>query len=114
MSFNDKTLTCRDCGDTFVFSMGEQEFYAEKGFTNEPTRCPNCRRSAKAARRGGGGTSYQRGGSFGSRPERAMHPATCSACGRETTVPFVPSSDKPVYCSDCFQSRRQQQSYSRW
>jgi len=114
MSFEDKTLVCRDCGSEFVFTAGEQEFYAQKGFTNQPSRCPDCRRSAKAARNGGGsyGNSYSGGG--GSRPERTMHPAVCSACGKETMVPFVPSNDKPVYCSDCFQSRRQERSYSRW
>jgi CxxC-x17-CxxC domain-containing protein len=115
MSFEDKTLVCRDCGSEFVFTAGEQEFYAQKGFTNQPSRCPDCRRAAKASRNGGGSygnNSY--GGGGGSRPERTMHPAVCSACGKETMVPFVPSNDKPVYCSDCFQSRRQERSYSRW
>jgi len=115
MSFEDKTLVCRDCGSEFVFTAGEQEFYAQKGFTNQPSRCPDCRRAAKASRNGGGssyGNSY--GGGGGARPERTMHPAVCSACGKETMVPFVPSNDKPVYCSDCFQSRRQERSYSRW
>jgi CxxC-x17-CxxC domain-containing protein len=115
MSFVDKTLTCRDCGEDFVFTAGEQEFYAEKGFTNEPTRCPNCRRANKARRNSsGGGASYGSGGYGGGRPERTMHPAVCSACGKETMVPFVPRNDKPVYCSDCFQSQREQRSYSRW
>lgn len=127
MSFADKTLTCRDCSEEFVFTAGEQEFYQEKGFTNEPTRCPNCRRANKARRNsssggdsygnsysGGGGGSY--GNSYGgsSRPERTMHPAVCSACGKETMVPFVPRNDKPVYCSDCFQSQRETRSTSRW
>lgn len=117
MSFEDKTLVCRDCSAEFVFTAGEQEFYEQKGFTNQPTRCPDCRRAAKASR--GGGNSYSSGGGGGSygggRQERTMHPAVCSACGKETMVPFVPSNDKPVYCSDCFQSRRQERSYSsRW
>jgi CxxC-x17-CxxC domain-containing protein len=117
MSFVDKTLTCRDCGEDFVFTAGEQEFYAEKGFTNEPTRCPNCRRANKARRNTSGGASYGNGGGGyggGGRAERTMHPAVCSACGKETMVPFVPRNDKPVYCSDCFQSQREQRSYSRW
>ncbi len=114
MSFEDKTLVCRDCGSEFVFTAGEQEFYAQKGFTNQPSRCPDCRRAAKASRNGGGSYGNSYGGGGGSRPERTMHPAVCSACGKETMVPFVPSNDKPVYCSDCFQSRRQERSYSRW
>ena len=47
----DKTLVCKDCGDDFVFTEGEQQFYAEKGFDNEPQRCPDCRKARKAARR---------------------------------------------------------------
>ena len=86
----DKTLTCRDCGAEFVFSAAEQEFYAEKGFTNEPGRCPACR----ATRR------QQNGGS--ARPAREMFPATCAGCGCETEVPFRPSGNRPVYCRDCF------------
>lgn len=110
MSFADKTLTCRDCGTEFVFTAGEQQFYAEKGFTNEPRRCPSCRRAAKTGR-DAGGSSY---GGYGARAERTMHPAVCSNCGKETMVPFVPLNDKPVYCSDCFQEIRGQRSYSRY
>ena len=91
----DKNLTCRDCGAEFVFSASEQDFYAEKGFTNEPGRCPDCRRARKQQNGGG----FGRGGS---RPQREMHDATCAACGKETQVPFRPSGDRPVYCSDCF------------
>lgn len=99
--FNDKVLTCKDCGDEFVFSASEQEFFAEKGFTNEPGRCPQCRAAKKQQNRGnrdsfGGG--YQR-------QERQMYPAICASCGKETTVPFQPSGDKPVYCRDCFSQR---------
>lgn len=103
MSYEDKTLTCRDCNEDFVFTAGEQEFHAEKGFTNAPSRCPACRAKRKAA--GGGGMNSRMGGS------REMHTATCSSCGKEAQVPFVPRGDKPVYCSDCFQSQR---SNSRW
>ncbi|CUH94828.1 hypothetical protein P22_0894 [Propionispora sp. 2/2-37] len=88
----DKTLTCRDCGADFVFSASEQEFFAEKGFTNEPGRCPDCRAARKQQNRGG----------FGGRQQREMHDATCAACGAQTQVPFRPSNDRPVYCRDCF------------
>jgi CxxC-x17-CxxC domain-containing protein len=105
----------------FVFTAGEQEFYAEKGFTNQPSRCPSCRAANKASRGGGGGSyrsgnggGYGGGGGGGMRSERTMHPAICSSCGRETEVPFVPTSGKPVYCSDCFRSQRETRSYDRW
>jgi CxxC-x17-CxxC domain-containing protein len=116
-TYTDKTLTCRDCGQPFVFTAGEQEFYAEKGFTNEPTRCPDCRAARKASR--GSGDSYSArssGGGYGApRAEREMHPAICSNCGKETMVPFVPTSGKPVYCQECFRAQRDQRSYSnRW
>lgn len=94
----DKTLTCRDCGAEFVFSAAEQDFYAEKGFTNEPGRCPDCRRARKQQQNGGGFRSNNR-------QQREMFPATCAACGVETQVPFRPSGDRPVYCSDCYSSQ---------
>lgn len=97
----DKNLVCRDCGTSFVFTEGEQGFYAQRGFTNEPSRCPSCRAARKASREGGYG-----GGSGYERPRREMHPAVCSQCGKQTEVPFVPSGDKPVYCSECFEARR--------
>jgi CxxC-x17-CxxC domain-containing protein len=121
MSFTDKPITCRDCGTEFMFTVGEQEFYAQKGFTNEPTRCSSCRQANKANRSGdrGGYGSRERGGGYssggGAREQRDMHSATCSSCGKEAQVPFVPRGDKPVYCADCFRSqRRQSNSYSRW
>ena len=94
--FQDKTLSCKECGKDFVFSASEQEFYASKGFENEPGRCPACRSARK----------QQRGGS-GNRQSRQMFDAVCSGCGVTTQVPFKPSGEKPVYCRDCFQSRRQ-------
>ena len=103
--FSDKTLTCRDCGTQFVFTASEQDFYAQKGFTNEPSRCPSCRAANKARRNAtGGGSSYSTSGGY-SRPERQMFPAVCSNCGKATEVPFEPRLDKPVYCSDCFTPR---------
>ncbi len=96
----DKTLTCRDCGKEFTFTVGEQEFFVQKGFTNEPSRCPGCRAANKANR----GGSYSSGGY--ERREREMFPAVCAQCGKETQVPFQPSGDRPVYCSDCFSAQR--------
>ena len=98
MSFVDKVLTCRDCGKEFMFTAGEQSFYAEKGFQHEPTRCRNCRATRKGGA-GGGGSMGSDGGN------RALHPAVCSECGKETQVPFRPTAGKPVYCRDCFQKR---------
>ena len=94
MAISDKTLSCVECRNDFNFTAGEQEFFASKGFTNEPSRCPQCRAARKSQQRGGYGDSY------GS--EREMHPAVCAQCGKDTTVPFRPRGDKPVYCSDCF------------
>jgi CxxC-x17-CxxC domain-containing protein len=106
MSYADKTLTCRDCGMDFVFTSGEQEFYAQKGFTNEPTRCPSCRQQRKANGGGrSGGFGRDNYGDYNNGP-REMHTATCASCGNEAKVPFVPRGDKPVYCSDCFQQQR--------
>ena len=90
----DKTLACRDCKQDFVFTTGEQAFYAEKGFENNPVRCPVCRSARK--QRGNGGSRSS---------ERRMYSVTCSGCGVETEVPFNPTSDRPVYCRSCFQSR---------
>jgi len=95
MSFQDKSLTCVDCGQTFVFTAGEQEFYAQKGFQNEPKRCKACKSTKRGSERGGEG-----GGS------REMHEVVCSSCGQKTTVPFKPTLDRPVYCRNCFQQRR--------
>jgi CxxC-x17-CxxC domain-containing protein len=95
----DKSLTCQDCGTTFNFSDDDQRFHIEKGYS-EPKRCPDCRANRRANSGGGsyGGGSYSRG-------PREMHPATCAQCGKETEVPFRPSGDRPVYCSDCFSKR---------
>jgi CxxC-x17-CxxC domain-containing protein len=105
---SDQTLTCRDCGQTFVFTAGEQAFYQERGFS-PPMRCPDCRSRRKAERNASGG-GYDAGGGGGgggySSGPRQLYPAICSNCGRETEVPFMPRTDKPVYCRDCFQSMR--------
>ncbi len=96
MSYQDKTLTCQDCSQAFTFSADDQQYHAEKGYTNEPKRCPVCR----ASRRSGGGSAGG-GSSYGS-SQREMHPVTCAQCGKQTQVPFLPRGDRPVYCSDCF------------
>jgi len=95
--FEDKVLACRDCGRDFVFTASEQEFFAEKGFTNLPGRCPECRSARRQNDRGRGGYGHR---------EREMFPAVCASCGRETQVPFQPRGDRPVYCRDCFSSNR--------
>ena len=109
MSYADKTLTCRDCGRPFSFTVGEQEFFAQKGFTNEPGRCPSCRAARRTS--GGGGARYDSygNGDFGAEPRRGpreMHETVCASCGGMARVPFVPRGDKPVYCSDCFAKSR--------
>jgi CxxC-x17-CxxC domain-containing protein len=97
--YQDKNITCRDCGEDFVFTAGEQEFYAAKGFDNEPTRCKSCRDTRKAGRPKGGG-------SYDARPRRQMFSVVCDDCGNETEVPFQPSQDRPVYCKECFNRRK--------
>ncbi len=84
--YEDKTLICKDCGKEFIFTAGEQEFYASKGFTNEPQRCKECRDIRKSSLRA----------------SREMHETTCASCGQTARVPFKPSEDRPIYCSDCF------------
>lgn len=90
----DKNINCKDCGSVFVFTEQEQAFYREKGFENDPLRCPSCRAARKQSR-GNGGFRSGRG-------ERVMYPAICAECGKETEVPFKPSDDRPVYCRDCY------------
>ena len=88
--YEDKTLVCKECGNEFVFTAGEQEFYAERGFQNEPQRCKACRDARKNAARG----------------PREYFTATCARCGGEAKVPFEPKSDRPVYCSERFAQMR--------
>ncbi len=98
--YQDKAITCRDCGNEFVFSASEQEFYASKGFANEPSRCPSCRKIHKQQRNArGGGSRFER-------QPRETYRATCARCGKTAEVPFKPTGDKPVYCKDCYQPAR--------
>ena len=98
MAFQDQTLTCRDCGNSFVWTASEQEFYQSKGFQNAPVRCPSCRQAKKA--RMDGGSSRGGGG------QRQMYEITCSNCGKKDMVPFQPRGDRPVLCSDCFRKQK--------
>jgi CxxC-x17-CxxC domain-containing protein len=98
--YQDKILVCKECGQKFTFTASEQEFYASKGFTNEPSRCPDCRAARK------------KNDDRFNRPqrERQLYPAICANCGKETMVPFKPSGDRPVYCKDCFQLMKNRES----
>ena len=89
--YEDKTLVCKECGNEFIFTAGEQEFYAEKGFVNEPQRCKACR-DAKRGSRSGGEVEY--------------FTAVCDSCGGEARVKFQPREGRPVYCSECFAKMR--------
>jgi CxxC-x17-CxxC domain-containing protein len=98
MSFQDKSIQCSDCGTAFTFSAEEQEFFASKGYTNDPKRCPSCRQARKTERYGSRGNSYGL--------PREMFPAICAECGKDTEVPFEPHDGRPVYCSDCYSKVR--------
>jgi len=122
LSYTDRGINCVDCGQEFVFTAGEQEFYTQRGFSEAPKRCTSCRASRKAQRNGAGGTAgagggsydgygqtsggYGGGGGYADRRPREMYAATCADCGKTAQVPFQPTGARPVYCSDCFQTRR--------
>lgn len=93
MDFQDKKLTCRDCGNEFLFTIGEQGFYLEKGLLNEPQRCPDCRANRRRERTTSAST-------------KETTTIVCASCGQEAAVPFVPRLDRPVYCNDCFSTQR--------
>ena len=84
--YEDKTLVCKECGKEFTFTAGEQEFYAERRFVNEPERCKECRDARKNK----------------IKTQKEMYTTTCAACGCEAKVPFKPREDRPVYCSECY------------
>ncbi len=95
--YTDRRLKCIDCGAEFVWTAGEQLFYAEKNFQNEPKRCKTC----KAGRKQGlAGSSFP---GRGHRPDAAVK---CTNCGRDAKVPFVPAPGRPIFCQECFQQRR--------
>jgi CxxC-x17-CxxC domain-containing protein len=89
MEFTDRTLKCVDCGAEFVFTAGEQVFFNDKQFKNDPKHCKQCK--AKRA--------------CGDKKIRPETRTTCSACGAETTVPFKPTQGRPVLCRACFQQQ---------
>jgi CxxC-x17-CxxC domain-containing protein len=95
--YENKVLICKDCGNSFDFTVRDQMFYAEKGFENEPQRCRDCRTARKSQRgtAGAGASSFASG-------TREMFDAVCAQCGESTTVPFRPRGDRPVYCRTCY------------
>ena len=109
-TMTDRAITCVDCGADFEFTASEQQFYADRQFS-EPRRCPSCRAVRKLSRGGSGdpdrGSGGYSGGGYSGGGSRQMFSTTCSSCGREARVPFQPTGSKPVYCSDCFTSQRQ-------
>ena len=98
MEYQDKVLKCVDCGTDFVFTAGEQLFFHDKQFKNEPKRCKNCKSKRVAVL----GASPS-----GQTNVRTETRTNCSNCGKETTVPFRPTQGRPVLCRECFQQRRQ-------
>lgn len=98
MSYQDKTLQCVDCGSSFIWTAGEQLFFADKNFKNEPKRCKSCKTKRATAPRGVTAQAPAR--------ERVETWAVCANCGRETTVPFRPTQGRPVFCRECFQQKR--------
>lgn len=96
MEYHDKVLKCSECGSEFVFTAGEQMFFADKGFKNEPKRCKACKATRAQVANGSAAPTVQ----------RVETKTVCSQCGKETTVPFKPTQGRPVYCRECFQQRR--------
>ncbi len=111
MALQDRELTCRECGSSFIFTAGEQEFYATKGLQHDPVRCPSCRQTRRAVRPEDRdeAPSYGLFVSWGGRTPRQLHVATCGSCGQVTEVPFMPRGDRPVFCSNCYNAQRERE-----
>lgn len=111
MAFTDRELICRDCSAAYIFTAGEQEFYATKGLQHDPVRCPSCRQQRKMMRPEDREEIPHYGvyASYGGRTPRQLHVATCAQCAQMTEVPFVPRGDRPVYCSNCYNDVRVKQ-----
>jgi CxxC-x17-CxxC domain-containing protein len=109
MSGSDLLLTCSDCGQEFVFTAGEQQFYQERGYS-APRRCKPCRQAKQAS--GGGGYSashhshHDGGGYSGGGGMSTGTTVVCASCGQTTTVPFEPKGDRPVYCKSCYRPKQ--------
>lgn len=97
MDLEDKTLQCVECSESFTFTISEQEFFASRGYTNEPKRCSTCREARQNRSRSSGGEDGS-----GYRAPREMFPVVCASCGKDTEVPFMPRQGRPVYCNDCY------------
>jgi CxxC-x17-CxxC domain-containing protein len=93
MEFQDRVLGCIDCGAEFTFTAGEQTFFHDKHLKNEPKRCKACKAKRLAVL------------TRSDTQPRVETRMTCSACGKETTVPFKPTQNRPVFCRQCFQQR---------
>ena len=107
-TYQDQQLTCVECGREFTDTADDQGYRAERGYTNTPRRCPDCRAARRAGGGAGGGYSSggYGGGGGGYGGSRPMFDVVCASCGKETQVPFQPRGDKPVYCSECFEGVR--------
>jgi CxxC-x17-CxxC domain-containing protein len=101
MEFTDRILKCSDCGNEFIFTAGEQLFFYDKQFKNDPKRCKLCK-----AKRAGLGRTATANGAVTLPLSRTETRTKCSACGVETTVPFKPTQGRPVLCRSCFQLKR--------
>jgi CxxC-x17-CxxC domain-containing protein len=101
MQFADRFLKCSDCSNEFVFTAGEQLFFYDKQFKNDPKRCKLCK-----AKRAGLGRSTNPNAVAALPFSRTETRTECSACGIETTVPFKPTQGRPVLCRSCFQLKR--------
>jgi len=106
MEYQDKVLKCIDCGTEFVFTAGEQLFFHDKKFTNEPKRCKNCK-GKRVAVAGATSRGPSQGQSCGQSYTKTETRTSCSQCGKETTVPFRPTQGRPVLCRECYQQGRQ-------
>jgi len=89
-------LVCSDCGQSFTFTAEDQEFFRERGYS-APKRCKSCRQAKKNEQSNGGG-SY--------RTESHGASVICSQCGQQTTVPFEPRGDRPVFCQSCYRPKK--------